>query len=158
MSQNDSYSLKLNLSSRWVSTDSSSSYSSDSPTVIRMGSIAVCRGWYQNQQVAGGTDAKNRCAVSFFEKRQVLDKVSSGSDVFKPFFKRWRWNINFSKLLYFWQNILNKFIISLHNFRMIENFKSNFTINLVCHIPPFNLFFFVCPNLFSELHSLKVHA
>ena len=42
------------------------------------------------QQVAGGTDAKNRCAVSFFEKRQVLDKVSSGSDVFKPFFKRWR--------------------------------------------------------------------
>ena len=55
-----------------------------------MGSIAVCRGWYQNQQVAGGTDAKNRCAVSFFEKRQVLDKVSSGSDVIKPFFKRWR--------------------------------------------------------------------
>ena len=40
-----------------------------------MGATAVCRGWYQNQQVAGGTDAKNRCIVSFFDKRQVLEKV-----------------------------------------------------------------------------------
>ncbi len=58
-----------------MTTDSSSSFSADDPIVVRMGAVAVCRGWYQNQQVAGGTDPKGRCRVTFFEKRHLLEKV-----------------------------------------------------------------------------------
>ena len=62
---------------RWVNTDSTSSFSSDDRTVVRVGSTAVCRGWYQNQQVAGGTDPKGRCSVTFFETRQLMENVTN---------------------------------------------------------------------------------
>ena len=46
-------------------------------------------------------------------------------------------------------------MISLHNFRMIENFKSNFTINLVCHIPPLTCLSLFFPTCFQNFTILK---
>ena len=60
---------------RWRYTHKDDPYAAVNPHVIRgKGSgSAICRGYYQNTLVPGGTNPLNQCAAYFFEKLVILD-------------------------------------------------------------------------------------
>ena len=61
---------------RWQSTHKDDPYVLNSPHVVRgkRGNSAICRGYFQNTLVPGGTtSSSNQCAAYFFEKLVFLD-------------------------------------------------------------------------------------
>ena len=80
------------ISCRWESTTSDDPFARTDRHVVRAkgdDSSAICRGYYQNTLVPGGTNVRNKCAAYFFEKLVLLDNFQVLVD--KTLTSRYEW-------------------------------------------------------------------
>jgi len=86
---------------RWQTTKSSDHFARTDQRVVRSNgkySSAICRGYFQNTLVAGGTSARNQCAAYFSDKLVLLDNFQVLVDKTLTSRYEWqKWNI-FTKL------------------------------------------------------------
>jgi len=88
---------------RWITTHADEKFARVDRHVIRAhgddGGSAICRGYYQNTLVPGGTTTLNQCAAYFFEKLVLLEdfQVLVNSDLLTSRYEWEKWDI-FTKL------------------------------------------------------------